>query len=536
MRMLRLFICLNISLLLTGYGVAAQPTSEEAAAQIDRQLSEELATASTAGLAPRANDATFLRRAFLDLLGELPHEEDTLAFLLDDAPTKRQKLIAGLLQDPVFGLHWGRYWRDVILYRRTEPRAILSSEALTQFLKVKINGGTSWDALARHFITANGDVRQNGATGLIMAHGGRPEETVAELSRIFMGIQIQCAQCHDHPSDRWKREQFHQLAAFFPRVAIRPQRNGNERTFLVEGRDTFPRRRRMNNNRYVGTAEHRMPNLEHPEQPGTLSQPVFFVNGKQLSLGADDTARREQLAQWMTATENPWFAAAVVNRMWAELVGQGFYEPVDDLGPDRQCAAPQTMNYLVTAFQDNDHDLKWLFRTIMSTAAYQRESRSRPASETAPFLANRPQRLRADTLFNTLSESLGIPERLQRNNGGRARRSPRRLFNSTFGYDPSISRDSISGSVQQTLLMMNSQIVNSAIQARSGTQLGQLLRQIQDNRRLLLTLYLRTLSRQPTSTEEKICLGYLTESTSREEAFEDILWSLVNSTEFLHRN
>ena len=532
--MLRSFTCLNIILLFTNYA-AAQPTSNEAATQIDRQLQEEIVTASAAGLAPRTDDATFLRRAFLDLLGELPSEEDTLAFLLDDEPTKREKLLDGLLEDPAFGLHWGRYWRDVILYRRTEPRAILSSDALTQFLKAEINAGTSWDSLARHFITANGDVKQNGATGLIMAHGGRPEETVAELSRIFMGIQIQCAQCHDHPTDRWKREQFHQLAAFFPRVAIRPQRNGNDRTFLVEGRDTFPRRRRMNNNRYIGTAEHRMPDLEHPEQPGALTQPIFFVNGNQLGLGADDTLRRKQLAQWMTSTENPWFAAAVVNRLWAQLVGQGFYEPVDDLGPDRQCTAPQTLNYLVSTFQANDHDLKWLFRTIMSTVAYQRESRSQPATETAAFLANRPQRLRADTLFNTLSGSLGIPERLQRNNG-RTRNGARRLFNSTFGYDPSLSRDSISGSVQQSLMMMNSQLVNNAIQAKPGTQLGRLLRQIQDNRRLLLALYLRTLARQPTPTEEKTCLGYVRESSSREEAFEDILWSLVNSTEFLHRN
>ena len=171
----------------------------------------------------------------------------------------------------------------------------------------------------------------------------------------------------------------------------------------------------------------------------------------------------------------------------------------------------------------------------MSTAAYQRESRSQPVAETSAFLANRPQRLRADTLFNTLSAALGIPERSQSNNG-RARNGARRLFNRTFGYDPSLSRDSISGSVQQSLLMMNSQLVNNAIQAKPGTQLGRLLRQIQDNRRLLLALYLRTLARQPTPTEEKTCLSYVRESTSREEAFDDILWSLVNSTEFLHRN
>ena len=524
------------SLLLAAENESAGPQPNEAAEQVDQRLRAELLGTPIGTLALRADDATFLRRAFLDLVGELPSEEDLLAFLLDDAPNKREKLLDALLDDPEFGLHWGRYWRDVILYRRTEPRAVRSSQALSDFLRVEINRNTPWDAIARAFITANGDVRENGATGLIMAHGGRPEETVAELSRIFMGIQIQCAQCHDHPSDRWKRQQFHQLAAFFPRVAIRPQRNGNERTFLVEGRDSFPRRRRrMNNNRYVGTAEHLMPDLEHPTQPGTTTRPVFFVNGKRLPLGVDDAVRRQQLGRWMTSPDNPWFAAAVVNRLWSELVGAGFYEPVDDLGPDRDCVAPQTMHYLVAAFQTNDHDLKWLFRTIMSTSAYQRESRSRPESEETPFLANRPQRLRADTIYNTLTSALAIRPRLQS-----SRRRPqggvRRLFNATFGYDPSSRRDSISGSVQQTLLMMNSRIVSTSVQARPGTQLGRLLRQVKDNRRLISRLYLRTLARQPTETEEQICLDYLQEISSREEAFEDILWSLINSTEFLHRN
>src|SRR5262249_18084901 len=159
-----------------------------------------------------------------------------------------------------------------------------------------------------------------------------------------------------------------------------------------------------------GSLEHHMPDLNHPEEPGKLMRPVFFVTGQKLDAGATDSQRREKLAEWITAGGNRWFAKAFVNRMWSELVGRGFYEPVDDIGPDRRCAAPHTLDYLAEHFAASHYDVKWLFRVVTATEAYGRQSRSRVDDGAAPFAAACPQRLRGDQLFNALVEVLGIPE------------------------------------------------------------------------------------------------------------------------------
>ena len=513
---------------------AVEPTA--AAVEVDRRLDQE--SAAPDQRSPSTSDEVFLRRVFLDLVGQPPTVDDVLAFCFDTKADKRAKIVEVLLGDEQFGRNWARYWRDVILYRRTDERSLIVGGPVETYLTEQLNRNVPWDQLASTFITASGNVRERGDTALIMAQFGKPEDVVSEISRIFMGIQIQCAQCHDHPADSWKREQFHQLAAFFPRVAVRPQRNGGERTFLVTVTDRPPRRRRPNNNnRYFGTLEHFMPDLEHPAQQGTKMQPVFFVTQQQLAFGSTDDQRRSQLAKWVTAQENPWFAKALVNRVWAELVGEGFYEPVDDLGPERQCSAPQTVDYLSREFVASGFDLKWLYRTVIATQAYQRESRSRRDFDEDPFQANCGQRLRGDQLFDSLVATLDLPERPanSRQGQGRRRRTPRIAFNAAFGYDPSQPREEVKSSIPQALLLMNSPFINQAIDGRRAEGLGGILRKNDDDATALVELYVRTLSRAPSATEVRTCLSYIRKTGDRSEAFEDIQWALINSTEFLHR-
>ena len=520
---------------------AAKPDADEVAYEVNRLLAEE-AGGEPGQAAPRTDDETFLRRAFLDLIGEAPTPEDVLAFSFQSGDDKRAKIVEALLDDPAFGVNWARYWRDVVMYRKTEQRALAAVNAMSEYLTEQLNNNTPWDRVATDFITATGNIRENGETGLIMAQSGRPEDVTAEVSRIFMGIQIQCAQCHDHPTDRWKRQQFHELAAFFPRVAIRPDRSSDIPTFnvVVNDRPFNFRRRTNNNNRYVGTPEHYMPNLDDPTDRGEKIQPTFFVSGQKLDFGTKDADRRGAIAGWITSKENPWFAKAYVNRVWAELVGEGFYEPVDDLGPDRECAAPETMDYLASAFADSGYDVKWLFRTIIATDAYQRESRARRDYEEAPFQANCAQRLRADQLFDSIVSVLELERALQGRRGGAGgpyarRNTPRNLFNVAFGFDPSEPRGEVGSSVQQALAMMNAAFVNSGINARRPDGLGSILTTNPDNKDALIELYLKTLSRGPSDYETRTCLSYIRDVGDRNEAFEDILWSLINSTEFLHR-
>ena len=518
-----------------------------AARRADQFLAKELygGTAEGAPDAPAqpsaaTDDATFLRRVSLDLVGATPTPEELTAYSLDLSENKRANAVKRLLAKPAFGQNWARYWRDVVMYRRSEERGLLASPAMVEFLTDAFNNTPHWNRIAHQFITATGDVRERGDTALIMAQMGNAEDTTAEVSRIFMGIQIQCAQCHHHPTDRWKREQFHELAAFFPRIGVRPVRDGEQRSFAVMSVDR-ERGKDKKDKPGRGSLEHRMPDLKNPDDEGKVMRPVFFVTGQRLETGLSDAERRNHIADWITADKNPWFARAFVNRIWSEMVGTGFYEPVDDIGPDRKCSAPRTLDYLSDQFAANQYDVKWLFSAIAATEAYGRESRSRVNDGAAPFTSACPQRLRGDQLFNTLVTVLGIPEEQGgRNKDGKNYRamlgSPRARVNQTFGYDPSAPRDEIAGSIPQALFLMNAPELGNAMNAkRPGTSIGQLLNQVPKNEDLVAELYLRCLAREPKPTELQTCLEHVQATSSRAEAFEDILWALVNSTEFLNR-
>jgi len=510
--------------------VATQPSTQATAQRIDAAIADELFNDET-NLAPQTDDETYLRRVWLDLVGDIPTPEEVTAFVLDPSPDKRERTVRQLLASPYYGQNWARYWRDVVFSRTLEDRAYIAANAMETDLAGWLNKSEGWDKIASRFINAQGNVLEHGNTAIMMAQDGRTEETTAEISRIFLGIQIQCAQCHDHTSDRWKREQFHELAAFFPRIGIRRVRGMTKRSFEVFGADRFGRKPKKDNDRRP-QAEHFMPDLENPTAKGTETQPKFFLTNATLPFGSSDAQRRSQLAQWLT--ENEWFAIALVNRVWSELVGEGFYEPVDDIGPDREATVPQAVKLLANLFRQSDYDLKWLFRTICQTEAYGRESRPRHNSGETPLTANVPQRLRSDQLFNAAHSALDIVE----SNEGPARRrrnGPRQQFAQTFGYDPSVSRDSVSASIPQVLALMNSPRIARAMTANRSSFLGRLLYEVEDDEQLIVELYLRCLSRQPTDEELSMLLAYGEEVGNRRQTFEDLLWSLVNSAEFQYR-
>lgn len=486
-------------------------------------------------LAPRTDDATFARRVWLDIVGDIPTPEDLTAFLIDPAPDKRVQLVKKLLADPHYGLNWARYWRDVILFRALDDRSQLVANPLEADLSGWLNENRPWNEITTEFVTAHGDVREVGGTAIMMAQNGQTEEIAAEVSRIFLGMQIQCAQCHDHPYDRWKREQFHELAAFFPRVTVRPVRDLTKRSFEVVGQDRFGRNRRYQNAENRANPEHMMPDLEDPQQPGTQMEAKFFLTSAKVPWGTADDQRRMQLAAWLT--ENEWFATAVVNRVWAELVGEGFYPQVDDIGPDRQPTAPAAVALLSKSFQESGYDLKWLFETIMQTEAYQRESRSRRQLADTPFTANVPQRLRSDQLYNALLSALEMeeqePQGLQVIRGKRG--TPRGRFGDVFGYDPSIAREEAVTSIPQILALMNSGQVNQAVQVNRLNSLKSLLSATPNDDDLTAELYLRSLSRLPTNKELGEMRKYRKIAGNRREAYEDLMWALVNSAEFQYR-
>jgi hypothetical protein len=293
------------------------------------------------------------------------------------------------------------------------------------------------------------------------------------------------------------------------------------------------------NMRFRGTLEHRMSDPKNPQAEGAVMQPVLFATGDSLPIGTSDGERRGSLAKWITKPDNPYFAKAFVNRMWAELTGEGFYEPIDDIGPDRQATASQTLDYLAGQFTDSGYDVKWLVRVIMATVLYQSPSAPRRGPEDPPMQHNVAQRLRADQVFDNVLQVLEINEPAPLGMLAAVRlapNAPRRQFASTFGYDPSARRDEVQGSIPQALAMMNAPLIAGALRGSGNTMLGRKLAAIQDDAALVQELYLRVLGREPTTSEQTTCLQFVKEVNNRVEGFEDVLWGLLNSAEFLHRS
>ena len=434
-------------------------------------------------------------------------------------------------------------------------------------------------------ITATGQNDENGAVAFPLAYQARPVEMAGEVSRIFMGVQIQCAQCHDHKTDAWKQRQFHEFAAFF--AGMRPRRSSRAAR-------PAPRLRR----RSPGASPLHHARQGQPPSRSRSPRGSFLSSSKSKPEPALPDAlaipeRRALAASYVTGQDNPWFAKAYINRIWYALMGEAFYEPIDDIGPERTPKAAEVLDPLADQWQKGGYDIRWLFRTILNTEAYQRRIRS-TANEAGktPFASSCPSRLRADQVFDALvqalalpldangnlampatrnragqgknaqkgqaSLSLGDPKRHKTNRRPRARprkpprppgwprRSarrrrpsapggPRLLFDRLFGVDPSVPNEDVMGTIPQALFLMNSPLINNRIQARPGTVLGEILSTAPNERAALGALYLRVLSRQPTDHEVEICGRYLASVGDRREAFEDIYWSLINTTEFLTR-
>jgi hypothetical protein len=572
-------------------------------AELDGLIKKFLtATAPKVEPAELTSDVEFVRRVYFDVIGHPPTPMQVESFLRDRSKDKRARLIDTLLESPEYARNWANYWREVIGFHATnENLNRVRFDSLEDWLAKRLEANAAWDTIVAEMITASGRNDENGAVALAMAHEARPVEMAGEVSRIFMGVQIQCAQCHDHKTDSWKRRQFHELAAFFSGVAPTAVVKGGMGELPVFA--IVPK----------GQRRYTMPDLDNPAKQIPVA-PRFFLSSSNsspapaLPEGLAVKQRRAMAASYITGQDNPWFAKAYINRIWYVLMGEAFYEPIDDIGPERTPRAPEVLEPLATQWQKGGYDIRWLLRTILNTEAYQRRVRSTlNAAGKTVFASNCAGRLRADQLFDALVHALAIPldpngNLIPGGNGG-PRRGPgqaesvakaqarlaratvknggtpglpdpktpsgglpakgalkkaaeasglasqlgkkpaaamrngglRQPFDRLFGVDPSVPNEDVMGTIPQALFMMNGPPVNNRIQARPGTVLGEILSTAPNGRAALGALYMRVLARQPTNQEVEICSKYLTAVGNQAEAFEDIYWSLINSTEFLTR-
>lgn len=475
------------SLPMTKAGRTVRYTSADLDSELERYISRETET----DFAPVADDETFLRRVSLDLTGQVPSKEQIAAFVADDSRTKRSDLVDELLETDAYARKWARYWRSVIFQDSNANRNTVNPQALEDWFAQAFAANARWDQIVARLVFANpqrqkgkkaqenGWEQDTGPNNFVLACERKPEEIASRTARIFMGISIQCAECHDHPFDNWKREQFHELAAFF------------------------------------APGNYYMTDQEDPTEKSKMQ--AKFLLGETPPIGLKADQRRVAVAAYLIYNpDNYWFARAYVNRIWNEMMGDGFYD-VDSLGADKEVLHKLVINRLAANFRFAEFDPKWVFRIIANSRFYQREIRTidDPAEY---FTGVRPTRLRPYEVVDNVTRLTGENKNLERQ------------LSNTFDQNLSIPQRNLEGSIQQALLMMN----NGALHGRlAGSELKKELAGIRDNRQLVTDAFLGVLARTPTDEEITRYTGHLTQSANRSEAIDDILWVLVNSTEFL---
>jgi len=465
------------------------------------------------------SDEQFLRRLTLDLIGRQPTMEELTEFLGDKTTDRRRAAADRLLASAEFGTNWANYWSDVIGSRQQEPELTFHDyRPFKSWLANEINETNNWDEIVYQMLTATGKVGENPAATYIGFHQGNSHRLAGETSRVFLGVQIHCAECHDHPFIDMPTEVFHGMAAFFTRTEAKvAQLHSNE----IEVKSKTK-------------GEHVIPGKKGEMAPTAL-------DGEARKLGQEDIKRRAELANWLVSPNNEYFAGAHVNRVWSRLMGRGFIEPVDNMGDDPKIQLPETYTAVSDHFVATGYDVQELFRVIVNTRAY----RLRLDDELkTPFAATPTKKLRGDEVFASLSTAIRMPnitpEREKKTGAVRfppPPKSTRDLVDEAFGYDPSFRDRDVTRTMKQAMFMMNNPQLQNQISSapESETFLAKLLEEQSDDAEAVKSLYLAVLARKPNDTEAKICSEHVKNAKSRGTAFEDLLWSLLNSAEFTTR-
>ena len=482
---------------LTSILAQAVESPQQVAAKADKILRSEVPFANAAKAAPaRIDDERFLRRASLDIIGRLPTPEEVTAFALDPAADKRAKLVEKLLASPQFGENWGRYWRDVIMYRKTEERAQIVSRAAGELPAESFNANKPWSQIATD--VHHGQRRRPRERRLRPDHGPAGAARGSDRGRGQPHLSGRADSVCPVPRSSDRSLEAGAVSSSWRR-SFRAWRAGIQLSAWIARTISVVGQRQLAGGQFRGPmsdAPQRHARALHagPQEPavaGHADEPVLFATGEKLPVGTQDADRRGTLAKWITAKDNPYFAKAFVNRMWAELTGEGFYEPVDDMGPDRTCTAPQTLDYLAGEFAASGYDVKWLFRTIMATELYQLPSAAAAGRKSRRCSTTSPSGCGPISCSTTCCVVLEASEPQPVCAGGpaadctaagavRGSSSPRPLATT-----PASGATKSPSSIPQALAMMNSPMIGQALRGSGRTMLARLLGEIKDDKALV---------------------------------------------------
>ncbi|HUQ95430.1 MAG TPA: DUF1549 domain-containing protein [Bryobacteraceae bacterium] len=493
---------------------------------IDDLVLAKLKSLNLAPSAPAA-DSTFIRRAYLDAAGVLPNAEEVEQFLTDQSANKRQKLIDGLLEREEYVDYWAYKWSDLMLVssRRLRTNAMW---AFYNWIRDSVKVNKPWDQFARDIFTASGSTRQNGALNYFFLHKD-PIDLSENVTQAFLGQRLTCARCHNHPLEKWTQKQYYQFANLFSRVGIK---NGAEAGDVVVFAKT------------AGDINH--PRLLRPLAPTPL-------DGESLSL--DATAdRRVHFAKWLTSPKNPYFARAVVNRVWANFMGRGLVDPVDDTREANAASNEELYSALTKDFIAHNFDIKYLIRTIMNSGAYQLASEANATNQYDNMYYSKyiVKRLPGEVILDAMSQVTGVPTPFADYPAGiRALQLPdvqvKSQFLSVFGRPNRVlcdsSERSSDPSIGQALHVINGDTLNKKLSAADGN-INSFMKLGLSDSRILDHIYLSAYSRYPTDSERQAEMAALSKSRqakgsaeaqkeARRQTLEDMLWALLTSKEFL---
>jgi hypothetical protein len=472
-------------------------------------------------------DQEFIRRVYLDVCGLLPTAEDTKAFLASADKNKRAALVDTLLARPEYADFWTLKWADVLRVNRKTIQ-LKGIHVYQQWLRTHIERNTPFDQVVHELLTANGSTFANPPANYYRI--ARDPQNLAETTaQLFFGIRMQCAKCHNHPFERWTQDDYYSMAAFFARVRqkIDPVEKGGPMG--------------------AGGAEYvysdRGGEVVQPRTGKTM--PPKFMGGPVADLppGKD---RREVLADWLTGSENPFFAKATVNRIWFHLMGRGIVDPVDDFRDSNPSANDELLAYLARDFTAHKFDIKYLIREIVSSRTYQLSAQSNEFNkdDNKYFSHAITRLLTAEQLLDAICVATQIPEKYAGLPAGtRATQLPdgevNHIFLKTFGQPArelacECEREGDSN-LAQALQLINGPTINDKVRG-ADNRLGKLLAKKLSDKEVLAEMYFATLSRAPAEGEIKAALDHVAKGQDKRKAWEDVQWALLNSKEFLFRH
>ena len=517
---------------------AADKDVEAVAAAIDSRIAA--AWDKDVKPAALADDAEFFRRIHLDLAGRIPSVTEIRDFLDDERPNKRRLWVDRILQaDPddasyrdAYVTHFTNVWRGWLL-AQTNQGARFRQPALEAWLRQRLKRNVGYDRLVRELLTqpiaGNQGNREDGSAAVFyQANEFKPENLAGSASRLFLGVKLECAQCHDHPFDKWKRKQFWEYAAFFASIQGGPGRPGRPGSPMAKA----PTEKRT---------------IKYKQGTKDIEVEARFLDGK-VPAWKDNVAVRATLADWMTSPANPFFARNAVNRMWAHFFGIGIIDPVDEPGDDHPPSHPELLDQLTKDFTDHKFDLKFVIRAITASKTYQLSSATatEPTPEEARLFTHMAVRgLSPEQLFDSLSQATGDSQQLNRRFAEQRQRILSRFAN------PSDKPTEFQTSILQALSLMNGEYMEEstkldpsllaqkgveALQKRSGAALSAIAdAPFFDTKGRIEALYLSALSRKPRPAELEKLVKYVDKggpSGNSKRALADVFWALLNSPEF----